>query len=576
MESSKQNNKKLDITNWENLGKAYNELLNRDINSLDSLKSWLYDRDNIDSAVSEEMGWRYINMTRDTSNTEYAKLYSEYLQNIIPKAEAISDKLNRKVIDCNYISKLQNEPGFDLLIKSLKNDLRIFKTENIKLITDLQLKSQEYNSIVGSMTIKLNGKEVTLQQAATKLEETNRSIREDIYKKIGDRRLQEKDRIDEIFSEMITKRDEIAKNANCKTFTEYMFIKLKRFDYTIEDCLTFHDVAQKEIVPIIKILAGNRKKILKLDNLKPWDLSVDIYKKPPLRPFENEKELLEKTINTFNKINPFFGECIKKMDSMGHLDLLSRKNKAPGGYNYPLNKTGIPFIFMNATHTFDDMITMLHEGGHAIHSFLTKDLYMSSFKNAPLEVSEVASMGMELITMEYWSEFFNNKEELLRAKILHLNRIISILPWVATIDKFQHWLYDNPNHSIDERKTIWNKILDDYSDGILNWKGQENYRDYLWQKQLHLFEVPFYYIEYAIAQLAAISIWKNFNEDPKEGIKKYIEALKLGSMKSIPETYKTAGIKFSFDQEYIKDLMHFIKDKIAEVNNSLKDVTFIS
>ncbi|MCP3659720.1 MAG: M3 family oligoendopeptidase [Bacteroidetes bacterium] len=569
MESKLSTLQNTNVKNWNIIEGIYNELLTRKVTSLLELKNLILEKDIIDSSISEEFGWRYINMTKDTANPQFAKLYEEYLKNVIPKVEEISNKLNLKIINNEYINELKKEEGYDILIKSIKYELKIFRELNLPLIVDLQIKSQEYNTIVSSMTINFENQEITLQQASTKLEESNRELRKEIYIKIGDRRLEDKDKIDKIFSEMIIKRDKIAKNANCKTFSEYMFIKLKRFDYTINDCHQFHETTKKEIVPILNLLAQKRKESLKLDNLKPWDLAVDIYKNKPLKPFNNEEDLLNKTVNVFNKIDPFFGDCIKKMKSLGHLDLLTRKNKAPGGYNYPLNKTGIPFIFMNATHTFDDMITMLHEGGHAVHSFLAKDLTLSAFKNAPLEVSEVASMGMELISMKYWDIFFRDKQDLTRAKLLHLYRIISILPWVATIDKFQHWIYTNPNHTKEERKHIWNKIFNEFSDNVVDWEGQEKYKDYIWQKQLHLFEVPFYYIEYAIAQLAAISIWKNYNENRKEGIKKYINALKLGSLKSIPETYKEAGIEFSFSQKYIRELMEFITEKIEENENLL-------
>jgi oligoendopeptidase F len=253
------------------------------------------------------------------------------------------------------------------------------------------------------------------------------------------------------------------------------------------------------------------------------------------------------------------------MREMNHLDLESRKGKAPGGYNYPLAEIGVPFIFMNATSTLRDMVTIMHEGGHAVHSFLTRKLELGDFKNPPSEVAELASMSMELISMDHWNLFFQKKEDLKRAKIEHLEQIIETLPWVATIDKFQHWIYENPTHNHDERRVVWNKIFQQFSDSITDWTGLEENRNYLWQKQLHLFEVPFYYIEYGMAQLGAIAVWKNYKENHIKGLKGYMDALKLGYTKTIPEVYAAANIKFDFSKTYISELMAFVKEELHKL-----------
>ncbi len=301
-----------------------------------------------------------------------------------------------------------------------------------------------------------------------------------------------------------------------------------------------------------------------MESLKPWDKAVDTTGKKPLKPFSSSEELLAKTVKCFTNVDPYLGECLVTMQKMGHLDLESRKGKAPGGYNYPLAESGIPFIFMNATSTLRDVVTLLHEGGHAVHSFLMKPLELSDFKSTPSEVAELASMSMELITMDNWHIFFENEEALKRAKKEHLEQIIETLPWVATIDKFQHWLYENPIHTVEERNNNWLKIFDEFSDSITNWDGIEENKKYLWQKQLHLFEVPFYYIEYGMAQLGAIAVWRNYRKDNKKGLENYLNALKLGYTKNIPEIYKAAGIEFNFSPEYIKELISFVQ---SEMNN---------
>ena len=299
--------------------------------------------------------------------------------------------------------------------------------------------------------------------------------------------------------------------------------------------------------------------------MKPWDKVVDPTSKAPLVPFTSTSDLIEKTIECFNRLDPFLGECIKTMRKIKHLDLESRVGKAPGGYNYPLSEIGIPFIFMNATSTLRDVVTILHEGGHAVHSIVTKDLELVDFKHTPSEVAELASMSMELISMDHWNVFFENEDELKRAKKEHLEQIIQTLPWVAIIDKFQHWIYENPEHPIEERKIKWNEIFSTFSDTMTDWTGLEKFKDYFWQKQLHLFEVPFYYIEYGFAQLGAIAVWKRSKEDPKKGLDGYLAALKLGYTKSIPEIYKAANIEFNFSQEYIGELIDFVQVEMRKL-----------
>jgi oligoendopeptidase F len=312
-------------------------------------------------------------------------------------------------------------------------------------------------------------------------------------------------------------------------------------------------------------LADERKKQLKVKSLRPWDKAVDPEGREALKAFTGGKDLTEKSIECFRRLDPFLGQCLSIMKEMGHLDLESRIGKAPGGYNYPLAEIGVPFIFMNATSTLRDMTTIMHEGGHAVHNFLTKDLELNDFKSPPMEVAELASMSMELISMDHWDIFFTNEEELKRAKREHLEDLIETLPWVATIDKFQHWIYENPEHSLDDRKVNWIKTFDRFADSATDWSGLEESKNYLWQKQLHLYEVPFYYIEYGMAQLGAIAVWRNFKKDNKKGLQGYMNALKLGYTRTIPEIYKAAGIRFDFSKAYIKELMSFVKEELAKI-----------
>ena len=301
---------------------------------------------------------------------------------------------------------------------------------------------------------------------------------------------------------------------------------------------------------------------LGLDNLRPWDLEAEPAGTTALQPFTTGKELIDLSIECFSKLRPFFGDCLAKMNSIKHLDLESRMGKAPGGYNCPLAESGAPFIFMNAAGQMQDLITMVHEGGHAIHSFLAHPLPLTGFKEYPMEIAEVASMSMELFSMEHWEVFFSDAEQLKRAREYQLERVITIFPWIAIVDKFQHWIYEHPVHSNEERTTEWNKTLTEFSDTVVDYSGLENFRSNLWQKQLHLFEVPFYYIEYGIAQLGAIGMWKQFKLNKEEALNNYCNALSLGGTKTLPQLFETAGLKFDFSPNTIKELMDFVKQEM--------------
>ena len=549
---------------WELIEPYYKQLLGAEFSDVISFRNWLRKISELEAIISENAGWRYIRMTCDTANKKYQEAYTYFVSEIEPKIAPLNHQLNEKVIKSPYKDDI-DENAFKILFKNIDKDFKIFREENIPLKTEIQNNSKEYGAISGAMTVNIDGKEMTLQQAATILESTDRSKRENAYMSISERRYQDKDTLNELFNKLISLRHQVAQNADFENFRDYMFTAMGRFDYTPRDCFDFHESAQKEIVPILNQLAKERKEKLRISELKPWDKAVDPTSKPPLVPFKDTSDLIEKTIECFNRLDPFLGKCIKTMKDIKHLDLESRVGKAPGGYNYPLSEIGIPFIFMNATSTLRDMVTILHEGGHAVHSVLTKDLELTDFKHTPSEVAELASMSMELISMDHWDIFFESEEDLKRAKRAHLEQIIETLPWVAIIDKFQHWIYENPGHSIKERKVKWNEILSAFSDSVTDWTGLEKFKDYVWQKQLHLFEVPFYYIEYGFAQLGAIAVWKRFKENPKKGLDGYLAALKLGYTKSIPEIYKAANIEFNFSREYISELVAFVQEELEKL-----------
>lgn len=555
------------VISWDSLKTYFDDLLNRNIGSIDDLRHWFRDRSELESVVSEDLAWRYINMTCYTDNEEYSKRYEDFVVNIQPQIAPVSDQLNKKAAGSEFLKQLEKETGYDLMIRNLKKDIEIFREENVPLYTEITTEQQKYAQISGAMMVEMDGKEITLQQASVLLMSTDRKKREEVFYKILNRRLKDKEELDNLFTRLVALRDRVSTNAGFKNFRDYMFKALGRFDYSTQDCFNFHASIQSEVVPILNELSKGRKEKLKVSSLRPWDKAVDPEGRDALKAFDSGKDLTEKAIECFQRLDPFLGQCLSIMKEMGHLDLESRKGKAPGGYNYPLSEIGVPFIFMNATSTLRDMVTIMHEGGHAIHNFLTRELELNDFKSTPSEVAELASMSMELISMDHWDIFFSNPDDLKRAKREHLEDIIETLPWVATIDCFQHWIYENPTHSLAERKANWNKITDRFSDTITDWSNLQEAKDYLWQKQLHLYEVPFYYIEYGMAQLGAIAVWRNYRQDRNKGLQGYMHALKLGYMKGIPEIYKAANIKFDFSKEYIQELMSFVRAELEAIDN---------
>ncbi len=549
------------VTSWEVLEPFLKELAERPVNSKKELEQWLIDNSEVEAAISEDACWRQIKMTCDTENKALEDSFNFFVLEIQPKIQPYADVLNKKLVANPFTQELDTEKYYTYL-RGVKKSIELFREENIPLQSELGVLQQQFGQINGRMTIVHNGKEFTLQQAAKFLESKDRSEREAVYRKIQERRMLDKDALNELFTKLVLLRDQVAKNAGFENFRDYSFKSLGRFDYTKDDCYQFHDGVKQHVLPLVETIYAKKKARLGVDELRPWDLEAEPAGVEALKPFKTGGELLEKSIACFAKLDPFFADCFKKMKDMGHFDLESRMGKAPGGYNCPLAESGAPFIFMNAAGQMHDVTTMVHEGGHAVHSFLAHPLELASFKEYPMEIAEVASMAMELFSMDHWEVFFDNKEELARAKEHQLERCITIFPWIATIDKFQHWVYENPSATIGERETRWVEILNEFSTQTLNTSGLEHYRKHSWQRQLHLFEVPFYYIEYGIAQLGAIGLWMQYKQNPPQALEHYRNALSLGGTKTLPQLYEAAGLRFDFSPEHIKQLIQFVQDEM--------------
>lgn len=553
------------ITDWPQLEPYFQELLNREITSAESLQDWLQDMSELEAVISEDAAWRQIRMTCDTENKELEEAFNYFVLHIQPHMQPYFDKLNRKLVDSPFVDSLK-DPAYHTYLRSVKKNIELFREANIPLQAEISVQAQQFGVISGKMTIEVDGKEYTMQQAAKFLESPDRSLRESVYRKINERRLQDKETLNNLFNTLLEKRNQVARNAGFENYRDYKFVDMGRFDYTKEDCFRFHEAVKTGVLPLVDFIYDRKRQRLGLEALRPWDVEAEPEGVQPLRPFQTGEELTQKTIECFRRMHPFFAECLEKMKELGRLDLDSRKGKAPGGYNCPLPETGAPFIFMNAAGQMHDVTTMVHEGGHAIHSFLAHPLSLTAFKEYPMEIAEVASMTMELFSMDYWDAFFENEADLHRAKEHQLERVLTIFPWIATIDKFQHWIYEHPAHSEEERAETWRSILNEYTSIAMDVSGLEHYRRYSWQRQLHLYEVPFYYIEYGIAQLGAIGLWKQFKENKEAAVQNYINALSLGGTRTLPQLYEAAGLKFDFSPDYISELMLFVQSEMEAIS----------
>jgi oligoendopeptidase F len=553
------------LKTFEDVEGYFNELLTRELNELSSYKKWLCDVSELEAFLEEDGAWRYIKMSIDTTNPVLTESYTYFVTEIQPKLAPLSNDLNKKMMASDFHKELSKDSAYAIYFRSVGVQLDLFREENISIEAYLSEKSQEYGSISAAQTIEHEGKNLTMQQASVHLKNQDETLRSEVYHKIASRRRQDIDALNALYTDLILKRHELAKNAGFDNYRDYMFQSMGRFDYTKESCFDFHEAVAQKVVPLVKEIQQKKLQKLGKSSFKPWDLEVDPDGKEPLKPFNSGNEMLEKTIEIFNQMDSYFGDCLRTMKEMGHLDLESKEGKAPGGYNYPLYEIGVPFIFMNSVGLHRDLVTMVHEGGHAIHSFLNRELPLTAFKNIPSEAAELASMSMELLSMKYWDAFYPNPEELLRAREEHLEDILKVLPWIAQIDAFQHWVYTNPTHSVEERSAQWLTLSKRFGTGLTDWTGFEDLQAHSWQRQLHLYEVPFYYIEYGIAQLGAIGVWKNSLENEAKAIEQYKAGLSLGYTQSLPKIYDSAGVTFDLSPKRIGELMEFVDSYVKDL-----------
>ncbi len=550
----------IDLGDWEAVQPWVEKLLERQLTSAADLEQWLLDLSELQSCVSEERARRYIAMTCDTEDEDAEARYLELIEHFMPAAKPWFHKLNEYYVASPHRVDL-DESRYAVLDRGTAMDIELYREQNIELQTQASVLSQRYQKVSGVMTVEFRGEERTLPQMGKFLEETDRNLRQEAWEAIWDRRLQDRDAFDEIFDELVELRHQTALNADCSDYRDYTFKSYHRFDYTPESCERFHEAVERNVMPLVRTLADQRRSALGLDHLRPWDFGVDPLGRPPLRPFEDSTELGQGARRIFARIDPELEAQFVSMLEGGELDLESRKGKAPGGYQSSLEEVRRPFIFMNAAGLHRDVETLLHESGHAFHALAARDEPLVEYRHAPIEFAEVASMTMELFGDDHLDEFYS-ADDAARAKRKHLEGIIELLPWIARVDAFQHWIYTNPQHTREDRTAAWLQLGERFEVPI-EWAGHDDQRQAGWQRQLHIFCYPFYYIEYGIAQLGALQIWNTFKRDSARGLSDYRAALALGGSLPLPKLFEAAGAKLAFDESTIAPLMDRVGRELA-------------
>lgn len=551
--------KDLDITKWEDV-KSELEKINSTIpKSADELLTLIEHASELSKALNDELSWRYIRMTVEADKEELAEAYNDFNANVYAPCEPYHFKLQQIFYDSPYRKELPAEK-YAHLEKIIANEIELFREENIPLKVQEQELATQYGAICSKMSAFFEGEERTPPQLAVYLQDQDRTKREQAWRLLINCYFDKKEELDKLFDDLKALRMKIAANTGFENYRDYMHQAMGRFSYTPEDIHKFHEAVEKVVVPFCGELNKHRKEVLKIDALRPWDTAVDLDGKK-LKPFETIEEFVTKAIRIEHKVKPEYGIQLEMMNNSNLLDLENRKGKAPGGYNSSIYELGSSFIFMNAVKLHSDVTTILHEAGHAMHGAASKDITIDHYCNTPSEVAELASMTMELLTMDYWDEYYQDENDLKKAKRDQLEGTLTFLPWCMTVDAFQHWVYLNPNHTAAERNDAFADIQKKFSAGI-DWSGLEDFRKIRWMQQLHIFEVPFYYIEYGMAQLGALAIYKNYRENKAKALEQYQNFLSLGYSKPVRDLYKTAGIEFDFSESYLKELVDFVKAEL--------------
>ena len=547
-----------DILNKDVLKKEFDELLKYEFKSFKEYEEWIYKVDEFMAIFEESYAKCYAESTCDTENKDVQERLHFITNKIFPMVAPLGNEIDKKFLASPYLDKL-NKKDFEVKIRSDKKSIELFREENVPIEAELMNLNQEYRKIMGSLMVEFEGNEYTPQQLNKFLLDNNRDIREKAFYTERNRFKKENKKISELFKQMFDLRIKSANNAGFDNYRDFRFKELGIFDYTPKDCYGLHDSIKEYVLPIKRDMDEVRKNKLNIDHLRPWDMQVDINQKEPLKPFNSIKELVDGVGNIFGDIKPLFGQNFNYLNDNAFFDLDSRKGKAPGGYMMPLKETGAAFIFMNGANQHSDVITMLHEGGHAMHFLQSKKLKLKQNQMGPSEISEVASMSMELLGIEGLKYFYSG-DNLLRAKKENLERMINLFPPIAKCDAFQHYIYTNPGLSIDDICDYWEFLNKGWNTGI-DWSGIEGGTRFGWQHVGHFFFSPFYMLDYAIAGLGALQVYKNYLDNPDNGIANYFKGLHFGGSRPLPELFDNFGIKFDFSPSTVKPLIESLHNE---------------
>ena len=554
----------LDLGDWPQIAPLFDQLEARatQAKSAADLEHWLLDWSELCAALDEEASRRYIAMTCHTDNADAEKAYLHYVEHVEPQL-----KPRQFALEQVYVAHPQREKlppaRYQVFDRDVKNHVELFRPENVALETEEAKLSQQYQKLIGAQTVTFRGEEKTLVQMGRYLEEPDRALRQEAWETVAKRRLQDVDKCEEIFDALIKLRTQIARNAGFENYRDFAFRQKGRFDYTPENCFQFHDAVEKEIMPAVREIQNERRRQMKLEKLRPWDLAVDPQNRAPLKPFAEVGEMVARTQQIFNSLDPELAANFQQMQDLKLLDLDNRKGKAPGGYQSTLSESRVPFIFMNAIGLQRDVETILHEAGHAFHAQATRNEDLYAYRGAPIEFCEVASMAMELLGNEFLEEFYPATEAN-RARKTHLEGIIGFFPWMAVVDAFQHWIYTHIGHTRAERKAAYLQLMDRFG-GDVDYSSFEEVRAHSWHRQLHISIHPFYYVEYGIAQLGALQVWANSKANKVKALNDYKSALTLGGSRPLPELFAAAGCKFQFDAATIRPLIQLASTELRKL-----------
>ncbi|MBX3382372.1 MAG: M3 family oligoendopeptidase [Phycisphaeraceae bacterium] len=553
----------LDGTRFEAIEPYIRALLERPVTTREGLEKWIIDRSELAAACSESKANLYITMTCDTDDKNASRAYLKYVEEVAPKLTPLFFELDKRLV--HLADSIPLDPSrYAVLVRGARADVELYRDENVPLETRIAVLSQKYDEVSGAMTVEFEGREQTLPQMARYQESTDRAVREGAWRAVTARRLRDAQKIDAIYDEMVALRTRIAANAGFETFVPYAYKSKHRFDYGPKECRAFHQACAQAVVPLARSLERERARHLNVDRLRPWDLGVDVKGRQPLRPFRNGAELVSRTLAAFERLDPRLADLFRQLGDGSecrgardgaNFDLDSRRGKAPGGYQYMRDRSRRPFIFMNAAGLQRDVETMVHEAGHAFHSMLCREEPLTEYRTAPIEFCEVASMAMELLSMPHWKgTVYEREEEFARACRQNIKSALVMLPWTAQIDAFQHWVYEHPGHTAAQRRQAWLE-LDATFGADVSWDGIEDARAHLWHRQLHIFGLPFYYIEYGIARLGALQLWLiALEEGEKKAIDLYTRALSLGGSRPLPDLFAACGLEFDFGPDRVKRL----------------------